>query len=254
MFDLIAKLLPAPPPKLVSVPAVVVTATTFTTAPTPVLHPVVVSAVPDDCLTFIEDEEDGSPAFYVKHYEHFDWPQGASGPTIGVGYDCGYVTRAEASADWAGILPPEAIAVILEAVGRRGQAAGAWVSANRNRITVNWDAAVKEFTTREVPKWLARCRAVLPNFDLLPGECQGALLSLSYNRGTGGYDDPGARDAEMRAIKRAMLEKDYSKIPADILGMQRLWPKGGDLWRRRAHEAAMFEKGLEAAKVAAAPG
>ena len=101
-----------------------------------------------------------------------------------------------------------------------------------------------EFKDREVPKWLARCRAVLPNFDELPPECQGALFSLTYNRGTGGYQDPGQRYAEMRAIRLDMTDKKFTKIPGEIMAMRRLWPRGGDLWNRRNHEAALFQKGL----------
>jgi GH24 family phage-related lysozyme (muramidase) len=84
----------------------------------------------------------------------------------------------------------------------------------------------------------------LPNFVDLPPLCQGALLSLSYNRGTGGYDDPGSRDSEMRAIKADMAEKKFTAIPALIISMRRLWPRGGDLWNRRIHEASLFQKGL----------
>ena len=38
---------------------------------------------------------------------------------------------------------------------------------------------------------------------------------------------------------------DFAKIPGEILAMRRLWPVGGDLWRRREHEAALFAKGLQ---------
>ena len=70
-------------------------------------------------------------------------------------------------------------------------------------------------------------------------------MSLAYNRGCS-FDLPGARFAEMRAIKAHMAALNFQAIPADILSMQRLWPRGGDLWNRRAHEAALFQKGLTA--------
>jgi GH24 family phage-related lysozyme (muramidase) len=201
-------------------------------------------SIPDDAITFVLDEEDGSPAYYVKTEEHWSWPGGVSGPTVGGGYDFGYVTVAEAQADWAGILDDATIERMIVAVGRRGAAAEAFVQAHRDEITITWDQAVAEFKTREVPKWLTRCRAALPNFDLLPGDCQGALFSLSYNRGTGGYADPGPRDLEMREIKAAMIAKNYAAIPAYLRSMKRLWPTVKDLQNRRDHEAALFEKGL----------
>jgi hypothetical protein len=42
-------------------------------------------------------------------------------------------------------------------------------------------------------------KAALPNYELLPADCKGSILSLSYNRGTGGFHDPSPRYAEMRA-------------------------------------------------------
>jgi hypothetical protein len=48
----------------------------------------------------IVTEEDSGEAYYTRHYEHFEWPQGASGPTVGIGYDCGYVTADQIRKDW----------------------------------------------------------------------------------------------------------------------------------------------------------
>ena len=229
-------------------------------APVPAPPPVVVPPkaaptialalpLPDDALTFVESEEDGSVAYYVKTEAHWDWPGGVSGPTIGVGYDMGQVTRAEAIADWTGIVDPATLTLILAAVGLQGSHAQAFVQAHRNEITITWNQAIAEFKEREVPKWLDRCRRALPNFDLLPGDCQGAIFSLSYNRGVGGYsDDIHPRFREMYEIKSLMEQKLFKEIPAEILAMQRLWPAGGDLWKRRAHEAALFQKGLDAVK------
>jgi hypothetical protein len=252
IFEMFAKLLPhpsAPVPAVVPIKASPpiapqLAATTSLTRPEP-------TGVPDDCLTFIENEEDGSQAYYVRHYEHFDWPGGASGPTIGVGYDLGYVTVKEAIADWKGIVSDDTLNTILRAVGLRGDAAEVFVRAHGGSITVTWDQGVAEFKQREVPKWMARCRAALPGFDDLPPLCQGAILSLTYNRGSGGYDDPSPRDVEMRAIKRDIADKKLDNIPLQLMSMRRLWPKGGDLWNRRTHEAALFQKGLSATAIVA---
>ena len=137
---------------------------------------------------------------------------------------------------------------MLKGVGLRGSAAESFVRSHRDEITLTWDQSVLEFKTREVPKWLARCRAALPNFDLLPPDCQGSIFSLSYNRGTGGYDDPGSRDLEMREIKVAMVAKNFAVIPGYIESMARIWPPStSDLARRRVHEAVLFRQGLAAA-------
>jgi GH24 family phage-related lysozyme (muramidase) len=201
--------------------------------------------ISDAAFNLIVAEEDSNEAYYTRHYRHFEWPAGASGPTIGIGYDCGYVTVAEARADWAGIVDAATLAAIAHACGLKGDAAASFVRAHGKSVTISWDQAITEFREREVPKWLKRVSAALPNCDKLSADSLGALVSLSYNRGCS-YDLPGARYAEMRAIKAHMAGDAFGKIPADILSMQRLWPRGGDLWRRRAHEAALFQKGLAA--------
>lgn len=197
-----------------------------------------------DAINLIVTEEDGGQAYYTRHYTHFDWPLGASGPTVGIGYDCGYVTVAEMRADWAGIIPDAMIEAMVPACGLTGNAAHRFVQAHAVAVTITWDQAMAEFTTRELPKWEARVESALTNTELLSGDSFGALVSLSYNRGTGGFHDPSARDTEMRAITAHMAAKQFNLIPMEFLNMRRLWPKGGDLWNRRGHEAALFVKGL----------
>ena len=202
--------------------------------------------ISDAAFNLIVTEEDTGQAYYEKHYEHFEWPAGASGPTIGIGYDCGYVTQAEATADWSGIVDDTTLAAIIRACGLRGELAHAFVRARGGSVTIPWDQAIKQFRERELPKWIARVQAALPNTDKLAPNSLGAIVSLSYNRGTGGFADPSPRFAEMRAIKALMAAQNFSKIPAEFLSMRRLWSAGGDLWRRREHEAALFQKGLAA--------
>jgi GH24 family phage-related lysozyme (muramidase) len=191
----------------------------------------------------IVTEEDSDQNYYVRHYQHFDWPQGASGPTIGIGYDCGYVTRAQALVDWTGIVSSDTIAAIELACGIQGQAARAFVSAHGRSITITWDEALVEFTQREMPKWEALVDKALPNTNKLSGDSFGAIVSIAYNRGCS-FDHPGPRFAEMRAIKGLMEAQEFDRIPAEILSMRRLWPRGGDLWNRRGHEALLFRDGL----------
>lgn len=191
----------------------------------------------------IVTEEDGDKVYYIRHYQGFDWPQGVSGPTIAIGYDCGYVTRAEALADWTGIVSDATVSAIVSACGMRGEAAHAFVRAHGNLVTITWEQALKEFSDREMPKWEGHVDAALPNTDLLSGDSYGAIVSLAYNRGPS-FDAPGPHYAEMRAIKQHMAAKEFELIPDEFLSMRRLWPQGGDLWRRREHEADLFRQGL----------
>jgi GH24 family phage-related lysozyme (muramidase) len=196
-------------------------------------------------------EEESDEAYYNRHYQHFEWPQGASGPTVGIGYDCGYVAPGELRADWAGIVDDATIAAMVRACGLKGDAAHAFVRAHGASVTITWDQAIAEFRDREMPKWEGRVAHALPNTDVLTGDSFGALVSLSYNRGTS-FSLPGARYAEMRAIYHHMEVGDLHAIPNEFLSMRRLWPAGGDLWRRRGHEAALFAKGLQPQPVPAA--
>jgi hypothetical protein len=214
--------------------------------------PTVLQLIPQDALTFVENEEDGSQAYYAKYYTHWSWPAGASGPTIAVGYDCGYVTKEEAQADWTGIVDDATVQHIISAVGLKGDAAAAYVRAHRGDLTITWAEAIQEFSTREVPKWVSRIEEALPNYSRLPGECRGAIFSLAYNRGTGGFRDPSARDREMNEIYSRMASANFAVTPeylgpiaGYIAAMARIWPNSTDLRTRRAHEAALFRKGLE---------
>ena len=201
-----------------------------------------------DSITEIVTEEDSGQAYYTRHYTHFEWPEGASGPTVGIGYDCGYATVAQIRASWSGIIPDAMVEALTRAAGLKGQVAGWFVHAHYGDVTIGWDQAMAEFMRRELPEWEAKCRAALANYDLLPADCAGAIDSLAYNRGAGGFHLPGDRYLEMRAIAAHMAAKNFGKIPAEYLSMRRLWPEGGDLWRRRTHEAARFEQGLIAHK------
>jgi GH24 family phage-related lysozyme (muramidase) len=195
-------------------------------------------------IDLIVTEEDSGQAYYERHYTHFEWPLGASGPTIGIGYDCGYSTAEQIRQDWSGFIPDQMVAAAMRAAGLTGQQAHAWVQRYGTSVTITWDQAMAQFKQRELPKWERRILQALPNATLLPGDCFGALTSLGYNRGTGGFHDPSPRDAEMRAITAHMATKQFAKIPSEFLAMRRLWPVNSGVWRRRGHEAALFQHGL----------
>lgn len=204
--------------------------------------------ISDAAFNLIVADEDSDEAYYTRHYTHFEYPGYASGPTIAIGFDCGYVTPIEARMAWEGILPDNMIDNIVAACGLTGNAAREFVLRYGQSVTITWDQAIAEFRTREVPKWIKRVQNALPNTDKLSPDSLGALVSLSYNRGTGGYSDPHPRDAEMRAIRALMASQRFSEIPGEIRSMRRLWPPAGSgLWKRRTQEAALFQNGLGAA-------
>ena len=208
--------------------------------PTPVPPHATIS---DDAINLIVTEEVGSKALYTARYTHFSYPGVASGPTIAIGYDCGYATPGQARLDWNSIVDQPTVEHIVAACGLKGAEAAAFVRTNGRSVTITWDQAMAQFRERVLPQWIAKVTAALPNTDKLSPDSLGALVSLAYNRGAA-FDNPGPRDAEMREIKSLMGAENFSKIPAEFLSMRRLWPVNGDLWKRRMHEAALFQKGL----------
>jgi hypothetical protein len=203
-------------------------------------------------LKLIVTEEDSGQAYYVRHYEHFDWPEGASGPTVAIGVDCGYMTAAEVRTNFAGIVDDATIAAIVAACGLKGEAAGRWVAAHRNDVTITWSQAILEFVRRELPQWVKQVTDDIPGADKLRPDCLGTIASIAYNRGAS-FTLPGPRYAEMRAIRADVMSGNLADIPDQILSMRRLWTPGSDLWKRRGHEAALFDQGLANAPAPAPP-
>lgn len=204
-------------------------------------------------ILLIVTEEDGDQNYYLKTEQHFSWPGGVSGPTVGVGYDCGYSTGQQIRADWAAFIDQARIEILVTAAGIKGGAAQQFVAAHGRAITISWQESLNQFQAHELPKWEAIVRGALPNTDKLTGDCFGAITSLTYNRGAGGYDAPGSRDTEMRNIKAHMAAQRFDLIPAEFLSMRRLWPVGKDLWNRRTHEALLFRDGLVPPAIVPAP-
>lgn len=195
-------------------------------------------------IDIIITEEVSSEAYYKKHYIHFEFPGGASGPTVGIGFDCGWSTPQKIKEAWTGIISEDHVQALIRASGLKGETAHKFVREYRSSVTITWDQAMKEFTEHELPALEDQCRLSLKNYDLLPGDCAGAINSLVYNRGVGGFRAVSDRYREMRAIALFMGSKQFHLIPSQFISMRRLWPVGGGLWRRRGNEAALFQKGL----------
>ncbi|MFN3347439.1 hypothetical protein [Pseudorhodoplanes sp.] len=196
-------------------------------------------------------EEVSSRQTYEKKYRGPTWPGHSSGVTIGIGYDVGYVTATELRREWQGRIPESMIAALIPCCGVTGKAAQALVSQLRRvgSIDIPFDIAKQQFDEVKLPKFELRTARSLPNTDKLHPDCFGALVSLTFNRGTS-YSIPASRDPhgryrEMRAIRAAMAAENFHLVPACFRDMKRLWP-GSGLVARRENEARLFERGLKA--------
>ena len=188
-------------------------------------------------------EEVTSKNLYNLKYQHPEWPGGASGVTIGIGYDVGYSTPTVIQADRGDKLPVGMVAALEAVAGIHGSAASSHAHELRNVVMVPWAAAMAVFLGRDMPKWEATVLTHLPNSIQLAPDSFGALVSLAYNRGPS-FSAVGDRYREMRAIRDHLANQQFEEIPDDFRSMRRLWPNVVGLRNRRDHEAALFEKGL----------
>ena len=199
--------------------------------------------IPTRAVSFIAREEVGGRGFYDSQCTRPTWPGGASGVTIGVGYDLGY--QSGFTADWSDVLTPAHMASLRAWLGVKGQAAAAG-PAQLTGITIPWHAAWMAYVRRTLPQEVAATRATFRGPAPIPPLCFGVLVSLVYNRGTAMNDTPGHPGSrkEMRDIRDAVAAGRIADIPAALIAMKRLWPEGNGLRTRRDREAKLFEEGL----------
>jgi hypothetical protein len=203
--------------------------------------------IADEARDLIIAEEVSSKAVYNRRYRRPEWPGGASGITIGIGYDvgAGVKNKAQLHKDWDSKIPAAMITVLEPCIGITGTRARHRLSTVRAEVDVPWEAAISVFDNVDLPRWHELCKKALPNFETLSSVCKGALVSLAYNRGIS-FSKKGDRYTEMRKIRALMANKDFEKVPAEFRKMRRLWTNKSNrgVAIRREHEARLFEKGL----------
>lgn len=197
-------------------------------------------AAVQEAIDFMIAQEIGSTADYTSKFSRPRWPGAASGVTIGVGYDLGYNTEKQFEADWSSVLPYEAMARLKPVIGKRGVSASELVDSLKD-VEVPLAAARQVFSETTVPRYYNLVTLTFPGASELPFACQGALLSLVFNRG-GSLE--GDRRAEMLAIRDAIGANKIDEIASSIRQMRRLWPDMPGLVARRDGEAMMCEKAI----------
>ena len=195
-------------------------------------------------IDLIVESEVTSKGYYEKHYRKPEWPGGASGITIAVGYDLGFANEAKLRNDWTGKISDDMIDALIKYAGLTGEHAHAELAAAREEIDIPWEAAYDVFENIDMPDWSAKVKKALPNTDKLSEDSFGALVSLAYNRGAS-FSKDGDRYKEMREIKENMANETFDQIPDCFREMKRLWPNVRGLQDRRDAEAKLFEAGLE---------
>ena len=203
--------------------------------------------ISQEAYNLIVNEECGGEGYYNRHAIHPEWPGGASGVTVGVGYDCGYNTKAQIASDWAH-LGNERIAALQSTAGIKGGSAK--IALNRVRhVTISWEEAKITFDKKTVSRFGGMTAAAFPKITDTPDDCEGVMLSIVFNRGS---SLAGDSRLEMRQIRDAITNHRWDDGPQYILNMRRLWyGKHLDgLLSRRVKEAALWRRGLDRLKAA----
>jgi len=197
----------------------------------------------------LEFEVGGGENYYNKFLKNPAWPEGQSGVTIGVGYDLGYVNKTEFSEDWKD-LPKETFDRLYKVVGIKGYNAKNLIRGLKD-ITIPWELALKVFNNKTVSKFYNLTKQTFPNFDNLPEDAKGGLVSLVFNRGNALEGD---RRREMKLIRDGMKlvstydQKALTFIANQIRNMKRIWIGGSiekGMNRRRDAEAKLIEESLK---------
>jgi hypothetical protein len=196
----------------------------------------------------LEFEVGGGEIYYNKFLKNPAWPGEQSGVTIGVGYDLGYVNKTEFTNDWKE-LPQKDFDRLYKVVGTKGIAAKDLIRGLKD-IAIPWDLALKVFNNKTVTKFYNLTQQTFPNFDNLPEDAKGGLVSLVFNRGNALEGD---RRREMKLIRDGMKlvstfdQKALAFIANQIRNMKRIWIGGSiekGMSRRRDAEAKLIEESL----------
>ena len=188
--------------------------------------------------------EVASPAVYEKKYRRPIWPKGASGVTIGVGYDLRFANKSYIDRDWPMLSASDRalLASVATLSGERAREA----TQNVQAVVVPWQDARTQFFAF-LPYPTKQTEDAFPNCGKLHDDSFGALVSLVYNRGPKINRNSKTR-REMYEIQQSMQAMEFDRVPAQIRSMKRLWqtPESRGLVRRREAEALLFEQGLRA--------
>jgi GH24 family phage-related lysozyme (muramidase) len=197
----------------------------------------------------LEFEVGGGENYYNKFLKNPAWPGEQSGVTIGIGYDLGYVNKSEFSEDWKD-LPKQIFDRLYKVVGIKGYNAKNLIRGLKD-INIPWELSLQVFNNKTVVKFWNLTKQTFPNFDNLPEDAKGGLVSLVFNRGNALEGD---RRREMKLIRDGMKlvstfdQKALTFIANQIRNMKRIWIGGSiekGMSRRRDAEAKIIEDSLK---------
>lgn len=205
-------------------------------------HTKTTNMISKKAIELIIKHEVGGRSVYEKRYQKPIWAGGDSGVTIGLGYDCGYVTEKQFFSDWDG-LNLNFINALRKVVGIKGEAVKSMLRGEILQVRIPYNFAYDVFVNKSLPKYYALTKSIYPEIDSLNEDTRGALVSMIYNRGN---KLDGDRRKEMRAIVELVAKADYEGIADQIERSKRLWENVGldGLVKRREEEADLILNSL----------
>jgi len=195
----------------------------------------------DEGKLFIITEETGGKSYYNKFLKFPTVPPGASGITIGAGYDLQFYQPTAIKKTWIK-LGDNNTTRLSKASGLNHTESQSYLPKVKD-ILVSWDLATEVFNINTIPDYYDLTRRTFPGLTLLKAPAIAAATSVIFNRGSSLTGD--ARK-EMRGLKEAIKNKDYQEMADQTRAMKRLWyGKGMDgVILRREKEAKLYESCL----------
>ena len=187
--------------------------------------------------------EVGGRAYYDKKLQSPIWAGGESGITIGMGYDCGFVSEKQFFQDWGNMLTPNFLEPLRKTIGLKGIQAKQMLRGELMQVKISYNTAYEVFVKCSVPKYFKLTKKIYPELELLNEDTQGALVSMVYNRGN---KLEGDSRIEMKRIVEMVKNKDYEAIAEEIEKSKRHWENRGldGLVVRREAEADLIRDSL----------
>lgn len=182
--------------------------------------------------------EVGGASYYKKVYQRPIWARGASGVTVGIGYDLGYNTRCQIQSDWGDVLPKEMVEALKSCAGIKGSASRSHQQRIKYIVNIPLDAAMKVFIKRTVPRFAQLAKSTFKTLEKADPYIQDMMLSQTFNRGA------STRGHSRRHVlwqSRACAKGQYYALPIYCRDSKVIWANQPSIrkgiWRRRDAEA-----------------
>lgn len=163
--------------------------------------------------------ETGGETYFNKKLRFPVVPGGASGVTILIGTDLGYLNEKEFNTYFAKYFTDEQNKRLRKVIGLTRSSAKNALSSVEN-IECKWEDGKEAFVAWTLPKFYNLAKNLWPGLDQLCESAQVALTSIVFNRGN---SLRGRTRSEMRNIIPLVKAKDYERIAKEIKRMKRLW-------------------------------